>query len=82
MALVFQWFSQRGGIKVLEQRSAAKAKKCMKLTIIRMAVTAALFPLAFVAVSTPFRIQDGNENLEKQFVDEAKKRNMIQLKGH
>jgi phosphoserine aminotransferase len=33
-------------------------------------------------VNLSFRIQDGNENLEKQFVDEAKKRNMIQLKGH
>lgn len=33
-------------------------------------------------VNIPFRIRNGDEALEKLFVDEAKKRNMIQLKGH
>jgi phosphoserine aminotransferase len=33
-------------------------------------------------VNLPFRIRGGDENLEKLFVDQARKRNMIQLKGH
>ena len=33
-------------------------------------------------VNLPFRIGGGNDNLEKQFLDQAKERNMIQLKGH
>lgn len=33
-------------------------------------------------VNIPFRIRNGDERLEKLFCDEAKKRYMIQLKGH
>ena len=33
-------------------------------------------------VNLPFRIGGGNQSLEKKFVDQAKERNMIQLKGH
>lgn len=33
-------------------------------------------------VNIPFRIRGGDENFENQFIQEAKKRNMIQLKGH
>ena len=33
-------------------------------------------------VNLPFRIRGGDEYLEKLFVDQARERNMIQLKGH
>ena len=33
-------------------------------------------------VNIPFRIRSGDEELEKLFVEQAKERNMIQLKGH
>lgn len=33
-------------------------------------------------VNIPFRIRSGDEDLEKQFIEKARKQNIIQLKGH
>ena len=33
-------------------------------------------------VNIPFRIRNGDKELEKKFLEQAQQRNMIQLKGH
>lgn len=83
MALVFQWISDQGGVKVMEQRSNAKSQMVYEVIDNSSGFYSCPVPASVRSrVNIPFRIQNGNEDLEKQFVDEAKRRNMIQLKGH
>ena len=83
MALVFQWISEQSGVKVMEQRSAAKSQIVYEVIDNSNGFYSCPVPTSVRSrVNIPFRILDGNEDLEKQFVDEAKRRNMIQLKGH
>ena len=83
MGLVFKWISDQGGVKSMEQRSIAKSRMIYEIIDQSNGFYSCPVPaLLRSRVNIPFRIQNGNEDLEKQFVDQAKKRNMIQLKGH
>lgn len=83
MALVFKWITQQGGLKAMEQRSAAKSLMIYETIENSNGFYRCQAPASVRSrVTIPFRIQNGNEELETQFVNEAKTRNMIQLKGH
>ena len=83
MGLVFEWISEQGGVAEMEERSAKKSQ--LIYNMINLSNGFYTCPAAESArsrVNIPFRIQGGNETLEKQFLDEAKLNGMIQLKGH
>ncbi|KAI9559754.1 hypothetical protein GHT06_013760 [Daphnia sinensis] len=83
MALVFKWITQQGGVKAMEQRSASKSQMIYEVVDNSNGFYTCPVPASVRSrVTIPFRIQQGNEELEKEFVDEAKRLNMIQLKGH
>lgn len=67
----------------MEQRSASKSQMIYEVVDNSNGFYSCPVPASVRSrVTIPFRIQQGNEELEKEFVDEAKRLNMIQLKGH
>jgi len=85
MSLVFDWLKEHGGVHSMETRNLAKSS----------AVYSAIdksdgfyhCPLAQHCrsrMNIPLRIgsAEGEEELEKLFLEEAQKRGMVQLKGH
>lgn len=67
----------------MEQRSASKSRMIYEVVDNSNGFYSCPVPASVRSrVTIPFRIQQGNEELEKEFVDEAKRLNMIQLKGH
>ena len=83
MGLVFEWITNEGGVKSMEQRSEAKSQMVYNMINDSNGFYFCPTPVHVRSrVNIAFRIRGGDEELEKQFVDQAKKRNMIQLKGH
>lgn len=67
----------------MEQRSLAKSQMVYEVINHSNGFYSCPVPATVRSrVNIPFRIGNGNEEMEKKFVDEAKKKNMIQLKGH
>lgn len=67
----------------MEERSAQKSSLVYAIIDASNGFYTCPVPVAVRSrVNIPFRIQNGNEDLEKLFVDQAKEQNMIQLKGH
>lgn len=67
----------------MEQRSLAKSQMVYEVIDHSNGFYSCPVPSSVRSrVNIPFRIRNGDEDLEKKFVDEAKKKNMIQLKGH
>jgi len=85
LGLVFKWVLQKGGIKAMDALSAVKAS-----LVYEVFEASNDFYYSVVnkknrsRMNIPFRIggRGGNDALEKKFLDEAKKNNMINLKGH
>uniref|UniRef100_A0A665WEP8 Phosphoserine aminotransferase n=1 Tax=Echeneis naucrates TaxID=173247 RepID=A0A665WEP8_ECHNA len=85
MGLVLQWIKNNGGSAVMETLN--KQKSAMIYDIIDASNGFYVCPVDEVCrsrMNVPFRVgkKDGDEALEKEFVDGAAKRGMIALKGH
>ena len=82
--LVFQWITEQGGVKAMEERSARKSGFIYEAIDSSSGFYTCPVPVAVRSrVNIPFRIRNGDEELEKQFLEQGKKKwNMIQLKGH
>jgi len=82
-ALVLDWIEQQGGVSVIEQKNAEKAK-----TLYGLLDQSGGFYTSPVEVSSRsvmnvvFRIKAGDEALESQFVKEAEAAGLKGLKGH
>ena len=78
--LVFQWLKRLGGLAAMERINIEKAQ------LLYNYLDAAGFYDCPVEVedrslmNVPFRLQD--ENLDAQFLDQAKRQGLVQLKGH
>lgn len=85
MNLVFEWLKERGGVQQMEELCRQKAK-----TLYDVIDSSEGFywnpvaPKARSRINIPFRVggSEGNSVLEKQFLEEAFKLNMVELKGH
>lgn len=85
LGLVMKWVKRNGGVEGMAKRSAEKARLIYDLfdTSDNFYVCN-VNPANRSRVNIPFRIggAEGDDELEKLFLKEAAKRNMIQLKGH
>ncbi|KAL3887365.1 hypothetical protein ACJMK2_027307, partial [Sinanodonta woodiana] len=85
MGLVFEWMKRQGGVQQMEEKSIMKASAVYN--VINNSSGFYVCPLdksCRSRMNIPFRIgkPEGDEFLEKKFIDESEKRGMIQLKGH
>lgn len=82
--LYLQWIKEKGGLKEMSKRADQRSQLIYE--VIDNSNDFYCSPIKANSrsrVNIPFRIgQAGDEALEKKFLDEAKNRNMIQLKGH
>lgn len=83
MGLVFEWIKRKGGVEGMQ--NFAKKKSTKIYNVIDMSngfYTCPVKPDARSKMNIPFRIKNGNEELEKEFLAGASARGMLQLKGH
>lgn len=83
--LFLQWIKDQGGLEEMSRRADARAK--LIYDVIDQSngfYSCAVVPNARSRVNACFRIGGpaGNEELEKKFFDEAKKRRFVGVKGH
>ena len=83
--LFLQWIKDQGGLEEMARRAAARSK--LIYDIIDQSngfYSNGIDPSARSRVNAVFRVGGaaGNEALEKKFVDEAKKRRFVGVKGH
>ncbi|KAK2156519.1 hypothetical protein LSH36_211g02043 [Paralvinella palmiformis] len=83
MGLVFKWLKAQGGAQAMAKLNQRKASMIYDLVdnsngfyVSPVDVKSRSF------MNIPIRIKNGDEHLEKIFLDEALKQDMIQLKGH
>ncbi|KAH8024074.1 hypothetical protein HPB51_021419 [Rhipicephalus microplus] len=85
LGLVLKWIKRNGGVGGMAKRSAEKSRLIYELFDKSNGFYVCNVDRAHRSrVNIPFRIggTQGDEELEKLFLKEAAKRNMIQLKGH
>jgi len=85
LGLVLEWIKNQGGVENIEETNKAKAEAVYE--VLKNSSGFYVCPVedrVRSRMNVPVRIggPEGNEALEKKFVDEATKRKMIQLKGH
>ncbi|XP_031585552.2 phosphoserine aminotransferase [Oreochromis aureus] len=85
MSLVLEWIKNNGGSAAMEMLN--KQKSSMIYDIINASNGFYVCPVDTACrsrMNVPFRVgkKEGNEALEKEFLDGASKRGMISLKGH
>lgn len=85
MSLVFDWIRKEGGAEAMSKQSYAKAN--LLYDMVDNSNGFFVSPVTERArshMNIPLRIRsiDGDEELEKKFLDEAHRKGMIQLKGH
>jgi len=81
--LVFEWILRQGGLKGISQRNEEKA------SIIYQAIDSSngfyncpVEKKYRSRMNIPFRIRNGDANLESQFLKDAESHHMLELKGH
>jgi len=85
MGLVFDWLKEQGGAETMAQRNFNKAKLVYDLVDASNGFyTSPVEKKSRSYMNAPLRIggANGNEALEKKFLEEAAKKGMVQLKGH
>ncbi|OWF49622.1 phosphoserine aminotransferase-like [Mizuhopecten yessoensis] len=85
LGLVLQWVKCQGGVERMEQLSSMKSKSVYDvLDNSNGFYCGTIEPHCRSRMNVPFRVggPEGDEALEKKFLEEASKRNMISLKGH
>lgn len=85
MEKVLRWIKDKGAVAEMEKQSAEKSK----LLYDTIANSKAFYSCPIdrncrSRINVPFRVgrPNGNEELEKKFLEEAEKLKMYQLKGH
>lgn len=82
-ALVLDWIEQQGGVSVIEQKNAEKAKTLYDLLDQSGGFyTSPVEKSSRSVMNVVFRIKAGDEALESQFVKEAEAAGLKGLKGH
>ena len=82
---MLEWIKNQGGVEGIEEANKAKAEAVYDfLEASNGFYVCPVEESARSRMNVPVRIggSEGNEALEKKFVEEATKRKMIQLKGH
>lgn len=80
---VFKWIKKHGGVEGMEKLAKMKSKKIYE--VINKSQGFYTCPIKFDVrsrMNVPFRIGQGNEELEKIFLSGASALGMLQLKGH
>lgn len=83
MSRVFAWLKRKEGVKGMEKLSMAKSQ--LIYNVIEQSNGFYTCPVEIKyrsRMNIPFRILGGDEAMEKEFLKQAEKRNMMQLKGH
>lgn len=83
--LVFKWLLKLGGLEEVEKRNIAKSSLLYDTIDSSNGFYVGVVEKPFRSrMNIPFRIKsiEGNEELEKTFMAEAKERDMVTLKGH
>lgn len=83
MSRVFAWLKRNGGIGGMQRLS--KQKSQLIYNVIDSSDGFYTCPVALDCrsrMNLPFRILGGDESMEKEFLQQAEKRKMMQLKGH
>ncbi|XP_072758974.1 LOW QUALITY PROTEIN: phosphoserine aminotransferase [Anoplolepis gracilipes] len=83
VGLVFEWIKRNGGVEGMQ--NLAKKKSSKVYDIIDNSGDFYTCPIkrdARSKMNVPFRINNGDEQLEKEFLSGAAARGMLQLKGH
>ena len=83
VGLVFKWIKQQGGVKGMEELAIMKSQKIYDtINESKGFYTCPVKPDVRSRMNVPFRINKGDEELEKKFLSGAIARGMLQLKGH
>lgn len=83
MGRVFAWLKRNGGIDGMQRLSEQKSQ--LIYNVIDSSDGFFTCPVAMdnrSRMNLPFRILGGDESMEKEFLQQAEKRKMMQLKGH
>lgn len=78
--LVLEWLDQFGGVKKISQRNKEKAKKLYQLIDESEFYTGVARREDRSIMNVPFRTR--NESLDQEFIAEAEKNGLLNLKGH
>lgn len=81
--MVFEWIKRNGGVEGMQ--NFAKNKSSKVYDVIDKSegfYKCPVSPDARSKMNIPYRIKDGDEELEKEFLSNAAARGMLQLKGH
>ncbi|GBN51599.1 Phosphoserine aminotransferase, partial [Araneus ventricosus] len=85
LGLVFKWVLSKGGVSAMDQQSAIKSSLVYEvLDASNGFYHSAIKKENRSRMNIPFRIggSSGNDELETKFLNEAKARKMLSLKGH
>ncbi|MFZ6723100.1 3-phosphoserine/phosphohydroxythreonine transaminase [Undibacterium sp. Ji49W] len=78
--LVFQWIKREGGVAVMEQRNIAKSRALYGCLDKSFLYKNRVQKGSRSRMNVPFYLK--NESLNETFLEEAKERGLMQLKGH
>ncbi len=82
ISLVMDWIEAEGGLTVIEQRNEAQAQKLYAAIDNSDFYQGSVLKQDRSRMNVVFRIQNGDEDLEKKFVVQAAANRMTNLKGH
>lgn len=83
VGLVFDWIKRNGGVEGMQNLAKKKSSKIYDMIDSSGGFyTCPIKRDARSRMNIPFRISNGDENLEKEFLSGAAARGMLQLKGH
>lgn len=83
VGLVLQWISRQGGVAEMEQLAHQKSQRLYDFIDLSGGFYSVPVSVSVRSrMNVPFRINGGDEKLEKLFLDGAKKLGLLQLKGH
>ncbi|KAL0101540.1 hypothetical protein PUN28_018990 [Cardiocondyla obscurior] len=83
VGLVFEWIKRKGGVEGMQNFARKKSNKIYD--VIDKSGGFYVCPIERSSrskMNIPFRIKNGDEELEKEFLSGAASRGMLQLKGH
>lgn len=83
MGRVFEWITKNGGIEGMNKLSRIKSQMIYEaIDVSNGFFTCPVTKNCRSRMNIPFRIDGGNDALEKEFLQKAEKKKMVQLKGH
>ncbi|XP_076239432.1 phosphoserine aminotransferase [Calliopsis andreniformis] len=83
VGLVFKWIKEHGGIEGMEKLAIMKSQKIFQvIDESKGFYSCPVKSNVRSRMNVPFRIAEGDEELEKKFLSGASARRMLQLKGH